>query len=472
LLKRAKGEPLAKQSPPLYLYFIIGCAALNSVNLGFDIGVNSGAFVLLQEDVGLLDWQIGVCMGMLHFVAALGGLMNHAISDRFGRRRTFMIAQVLFILGVVIFCTAHSFTVLIIGRVFLGLGIGIGLAIDALYIAELAPAAQRGALVTWSEIGTNLGILIGFAANLVLDSLPAGVDWRVMIACGAFLPVVLMVLSVTVMPESPRWLIAKGRESAAEDVLRRTHGPGQDISGLASDIKHHIDVDAEYEHLGWAPLLRPDAATRRMMMTGVGIAFAQQLNGIESVVLYSPHIFREAGVATTTQGLFRATIVIGVVKTLFIVVSACFLDNVGRRPMLILSTSAMSVCLLLLSLGLLTGHMWLAMISVCCFLAFFSLGIGPICWLLAAEVFPLRIRAKALSLATALNRFTSGLVAATFPPLSNAMGLGWYYLMFACITVLTAIFTYMVVPETKGRTLEQLMEDFRSDFADSEGKML
>lgn len=355
------------------------------------------------------------------------------------------------------------------GRVFLGLGIGISMAVVPMYIAELAPAAHRGKLTTFAEVSINAGILFGFIVDWIFVDLPAGTNWRVMLACGLILPVVILLLSLTVMPESPRWLIAREQFSAAEDVLKHTHAPGSDTSALMNEIKHQIELDAENAKLGWTPILLPDAATRRMMMVGFGIAFAQQISGSESIVLYSPEIFQAAGVATTNAELFKATILVGVVKTLFIIISAFFLDSVGRRPMLILSTCAMAASEYLLSFALASHKDHLAVVSICLYMAAFSIGIGPVTWVLVAEVFPTHIRAKGVSVATAINRTTSGLVALTFLPLSDETGLSTYYIIFASITAGTAIWVFCCIPETKGKTLEELTKEFRAG-ADSDDK--
>jgi len=449
-----------KEEPPLnwYVCVIAACATINSVNLGFDIGVNSGVGMLVQEDMGLTDWELGVFMGSIHFVAAVGGFMSHEITDRLGRRLSFLVAQVIFLIGIAILCCAQSYTQLLFSRVFLGLAIGVSLALGPLYISELAPAGHRGKLTTWSEIAINVGILIGFIVNWVFADLPHGVNWRVMVACGAVLPCVLIVLSLTVLPESPRWLIAKGQLPEAEEVLTSTHPPGEDIATLVNGIRHQAEEDAGNADRGWEPLLRPDEFTRRMMMVGIGVAFAQQVTGIESVVMYSPEIFKRAGVATNVKELFVATILVGVVKTLCIIVAACHLDSWGRRPLLLLSMAGMSSSLLLLSAGFHLDISMLAASAVLLYVSFFSLGIGPICWLFAAEVFPVHIRAKAMSVATTVNRLGSGTVALTFLPLADILGFAGYFLLFAFLILVCGVIQYFTVPETKGLTLEEISE--------------
>lgn len=456
----SKSYDKAEESPPRYVYAIAACATLNSVNLGFDIGVNSGAGLLIQEDMRLTDWQLGVFMGSIHFVAAIGGLVSHEFTDRLGRRISFAVAQAIFLVGIAILCSAQSYSQLLLSRVFLGIAIGVSLALGPLYISELSPASHRGRLTTWAEVAINLGILIGFVANWVFVDLPQGMNWRVMTASGAVLPVLLIVLSLTVMPESPRWLISKGDVSQARTILASTHPAGEDIEEIVEGIRQQAETDAGYARLGWAPLLQPDACTRRLMMVGIGVAFAQQASGIESIVMYSPEIFRRAGVATSVKELFIATILVGVVKTVFILIAACFLDSLGRRPMLLFSSCGMALSHVLLSVAFFQGLPMLAASAVLLYVGFFSLGIGPITWLFASEVFPLHIRAKAMSTATTVNRIVSATVALTFLPLADLLGFAGYFLLFASIVAVSAVVQFFTVPETKGMTLEKISECF------------
>lgn len=454
-----EGTPLAaSRRPPFFVYFATSCAALNSVNFGFDTGVSSGVAVLVREDMGLDEWEVGLFVGSLHIVSALGGLCNHAIADYFGRRMAFTVAQVFFLSGIATLCQAWSFGTLLLGRMLLGLGVGISFAIDPVYIAEIAPASHRGALTTWSEISINLGILLGFVANWLLAGLPAGFAWRAMVATGAVLPVVMTVLSMTVMPESPRWLVANGRVEEAQGILRRCHHPDEDVGAVISDIKKQIEADAAHAALGWRPLLQPDEVTRKMMMVGIVCAFVQQINGSTTIISYAPTIFEDSGAATSVKVLFALTVLVGLVKTLSIVVSINLLDATGRRPLLIVSTVIMSVSELLLAVGIITGWSWLAVSAVLLFVAAFSIGVGPVTWLLAAEVFPLYIRAKAMSLAAFTNRVTCGLVAVTFLPMCRVLGTGGYFFLFSFITAGTAAWAAIAVPETKCKTLEELTE--------------
>lgn len=443
--------------PPLFMYLIACCAALNSVGLGYDIGVSSGVAVYIEDEMDLDGVQVGLFFGCLHFVAAFGGLCSHALSDRFGRRFTFLTAQLCEVVGIIVVCSSERFLDLMAGRLIIGAGVGVGMAIDPLYIAEAAPASHRGALTSWSEFAINFGIMLGFAANWALAGLPAGENWRAMVAVGAILPIVLVFLAVLWIPESPRWLSARGRTLEAAEVLRKTHPEGEDVGRLMEQMRAEIQADEAAAIPGWMPLLCPAPEDRRALFVGMGVAIGQQITANESVIFYSPTIFERAGLANSESGLFAMTMFVGIVKASFVAIAAIYLDSVGRRPLLYTSTAVMAVCMAALAVASSFGPAWLALLSVLSYVACFSLGVGPITWLMAAELFPSQLRAKAMSLAVFLNRITSGSIALTFLPLADAFGgQAVYFLSFSVVTLFTAFLFYMFVPETKRLTLEEL----------------
>ena len=228
------------------------CAALNSCNLGYDIGVNTGAGPLLQESLNLTDIQVEIFMGSLNLFAMVGALSSNWISDKMGRRWAFRIAAIGFIFGTVIQAGSGGYASLMLGRSFVGLGVGFGLAVDPVYISEISQAAHRGQLVTWSEIALNVGILLGFISGMAFSGVNADVAWRLMFALGAIMPCFVIYFATFVMPESPRWLVSKDRDDEAKEVLKLLYPDGYDVSVIVHEIKDGIEKESLAEKAaGW-----------------------------------------------------------------------------------------------------------------------------------------------------------------------------------------------------------------------------
>jgi MFS family permease len=319
-------------------YIYAFCAALNSCNLGYDVGVSTNVGGLIQDDFGLSDRQREVFVGAINFWSMFGAIFSNVVSDKFGRRRSFVVAAVLFILGVLIQSTANSLTLLHIGRFFVGVGVGFGLAIDPLYISEASPAKHRGELVTWSEIALNIGIVLGFTSGLVFYSLQDSVEWRVMIGMGGILPLVMIGLVYTVMPESPRWLVSKQREQEAKQVLSTIYPPNYNVDYVVDDIKEALEREEQAEHaVGWSVIFwSATPAIRRMLLVGVGTAIAQQAVGIDAIQYYLIDVLDESGVKSE-QAQLVVLIILGLIKLGFVFVGGKLFDKRGRRPLLFAS---------------------------------------------------------------------------------------------------------------------------------------
>ena len=266
--------------PAVYLFS--GCAALNSANLGIDIGVSSDVGLEVQEFFELSDEKTELFMGSINLFAIAGSLLASVLSDWLGRRRAFAVAAVGFEIGVLTMVLSRSFAVLMAGRALVGLGVGFGFAVDPVYIAEIAPPAMRGRLVTWSEIATNVGILAGFLCGFAFSGVDRAHGWRLMLGMGGVLPLVMLLLVWRVMPESPRWLVQKGKVAEAKAVLA-TLGV-HDTAAAVGAIQHSLQAeDANSRSIGWGSILRPRPALRRMLVVGVGVAICQQLSGIDGI---------------------------------------------------------------------------------------------------------------------------------------------------------------------------------------------
>mmetsp|Transcript_19704 Transcript_19704/g.44730 ORF Transcript_19704/g.44730 Transcript_19704/m.44730 type:complete len:622 (-) Transcript_19704:68-1933(-) len=448
-------------SIPSYVYVLTACAALNSCNLGYDIGVNTDVAVLLQRSMELSDLQIELFMGSVNLYAMIGALVSIYVSDKYGRRNTFRAAAIGFIVGVLIMSGAPNYTVLMIGRFFVGIGIGVGLAIDPIYISEIAPASHRGSLVTWSEISINIGILLGFISGFVFYSIPEHIAWRVMFATGGVLPIVMLFLATYIMPESPRWLVSKGYEEQASVVLEKLNVKGFDVSEAIEDIKASIlEEERSSNMLGWGIFLRPTPAIRRMLMVGVGTGICQQIVGIDAIQYYLVYILENAGIVSrSTQTAYL--VLLGIFKLFWIVVAGKLFDRKGRRPLMFVSLGGMIMSLLLLAIAdfsQLAGVWSVAGLGM--YLSAFSMGMGPGAWLIPSEVFSTKIRAKGMGLTTFANRLTGTIMSSTLLSLADLMSFGGVFVFFGLICTSVLIFLYIYLPETKGKKLEDMVRYF------------
>nr|XP_023891746.1 probable polyol transporter 4 isoform X1 [Quercus suber] len=444
--------------------YVLSCAvfaSLNSVLLGYDVGVMSGAIIFIQEDLKITEVQEEVLVGILSIVSLFGSLAGGRTSDAIGRKWTMALAAVIFQIGAVIMTLAPSFEVLMIGRLLAGIGIGFGVMIAPVYIAEISPTIARGSLTSFPEVFINFGILLGYVSNYAFSGLPAHINWRIMLAVG-ILPSVFIGFALFVIPESPRWLVIQNRVEEARSVLQKTNDNEKEVEERLAEIQLAAGTAEENleEKAVWRELLSPSPSVCRMLVTGFGIQCFQQITGIDATVYYSPEIFKDAGVDGNTN-LLAATVAVGVTKTLFILVAIFLIDKLGRKPLLYVSTIGMTICLFSLGLSLsLLGQgqvgIALSILSVCGNVAFFSVGIGPICWVLTTEIFPLRLRSQAAALGAVGNRVCSGVVAMSFLSVSRAISVAGVFFIFSAISSLAVLFVYTCVPETKGKSLEQI----------------
>jgi sugar porter (SP) family MFS transporter len=356
--------------------------------------------------------------------------------------------------------------------------------IAPVYTAEVSPASARGFLTSFSEVFINIGILLGYVSNYAFARLPLHLSWRVMLGIGA-VPSVLLALMVFGMPESPRWLVMKGRLADARVVLDRIAETPEEAAERLADIKAAAglpdDVDGDVvpvprrrsgeEKQVWKELiLSPTPTVRRILLATLGLQFFQQASGVDSVVLYSPRVFQSAGITDDDQ-LLATTCAVGVTKTVIVLLAAILLDRVGRRPLMLTSSGGMVVSLVGLATGLtvVSRHpdapkvpwaVGLCVTSTLAFVSFFSIGLGPMTAVYTSEIFPLRVRALGYAVGVACNRVTSGVVSMTFLSLSSAITIGGSFFLYAGIVALSWVFFFTCLPETRGRTLEEMGELF------------
>ena len=371
-----------------------------------------------------------------------------------------MLAAIGFIAGTFVMVMSNSLSLLLVGRTLVGFGVGIGLAVDPIYIAEVTPASYRGELVTWSEVALNVGATLGFSSGWILSDLDDGVEWRAMLLMGAIMPTIMIIVCLTSMPESPRWLIAKRRIKEARQVLTKMYPANYDIDDVLEEIKQADKRDRKTSMtVGWSFIYEPSPAVRRMLLVGVGAAVCQQLVGIDAIQYYLADVVANSGIQTKReQSLILMTL--GLIKLLFVLVGGKTFDRAGRRVGLSISLIGMACSLVLVGASFsFQGSSWATvavLFGICGYLSFFSVGIGPGAWLIPSEVFPNLIRGKAMSVATAASRIVATVMATTFLTIADGVGWGAMFCSLAGICLLICAYFLAFLPETKGRSLEEM----------------
>ncbi|KAL5210959.1 hypothetical protein ABZP36_006582 [Zizania latifolia] len=485
----AKRAPLNK--------YALACAVLasmNSILLGYDISVMSGAQKFMKQDLKITDRQVEVLAGIINIYSLVGSLAAGRTSDWIGRRYTMVLAAVIFFAGALIMGLAPSYAVVMLGRFVAGVGVGYALMIAPVYTAEVAPTSARGLLTSFPEVFINTGVLLGYVSNFAFYRLPVHISWRAMFLVGAVPPVFLAV-GVLAMPESPRWLVMQGRIGDARRVLHKTSDSPAEAKERLADIKHAVGIpegisdDEEVVAISrqskgthgegvWRDLLlRPTPAVRRVLIACLGLQFFQQASGIDSVVLYSPRVFDKAGLHSDSNSI-GASVAVGASKTLFILVATFLLDRVGRRPLLLTSAGGMVISLVTLASALhvidhrpegeATPLVGLSIAAVLAFVASFSIGMGPIAWVYSSEIFPLRLRAQGCALGTAMNRVMSGAVTMSFISLYKAITFAGAFYLYAGIAMTGWVFMFFFLPETRGRSLEDTLKLFGGSDGDAD----
>jgi len=444
-----------------FVYVVAAMAALNGLLFGFDTGIISGAILFINDTFSLSPLVEGIVVSGAMAGAAGGAMLGGRLADRIGRRKLILLSAVVFFIGSFLMSVAPNVPVLVAGRLVDGVAIGFASVVGPLYISEIAPPKIRGGLTSLHQLMVTIGILSSYFVNYAFAD---GGAWRWMLGTG-MVPAVVLGLGVLKMPESPRWLFSHGRPDDARRVLERTREGSVDEE--LTEIEETVERESGTSLRDLlAPWLRP------ALVVGVGLAVLQQITGINAVMYYAPTILESTGFGSTASIL--ATVGIGAVNVGITVVAISLVDRVGRRPLLLVGTGGMTVTLAALGvifyLPGLSGVLGIAA-TVCLmlYISFFAIGLGPVFWLLISEIYPLSVRGSAEGLATVANWGANLAVSLSFPILTASVGPSATFWLFGVFSAVALVFTYSLVPETKGRTLEAIEADLRENVAGSTG---
>jgi sugar porter (SP) family MFS transporter len=431
-------------------------AGLGGLLFGYDTGVIASALLFIEPDFGLSSFGSGLVVAAVPVGAVVGAAFAGRLSDEYGRRILIIGSAIVFIIGSLGSAAAGSEALLVGARIIVGTAIGLASATAPVYISEVSPPNVRGRLVSFFQLAITIGLVIAYCVGLIFEPTDA---WRWMLGLGA-VPAFFLLVGMLRMPQSPRWLVMAGRGYEAKAVLETIRE--DDPAKIDAELDEITEGIVE-EPGGWRDLLDP--AVKAALVVGVGLACLQQVSGINTVIYFAPTIVGYTGIDSASASILAA-VAIGVVNVGMTLVAIRLLDRAGRRPLLLWGSAIMALALSMLAVVFILGSgstagSLVAIASLMLYVGAFAVSLGPIFWLINSEIYPLRVRSKAAAIGTMANWFFNFLVSLTFLLLIDALGNGGAFFFYSAICVVTFFFCLRLVPETKGKHLEDIQAVFR-----------
>ncbi len=436
-----------------FVYKVTLVAAIGGLLFGYDTAVIAGAIGFLKEKFDLSPAMVGWTASCVLIGCMLGTMFSGLLSDKIGRKKVLMLSAFLFTVSSIGTAVPQDLTGFVIFRIIGGVGIGIASLLVPMYITEIAPAAIRGRLVSINQLGIVTGILIIYFVNASIAGLydqawNVNIGWRWMFGSGV-VPSVLFAVLLFFVPESPRWLAKQGRVKEAESILSKING----AQNAKTEIVEIIEVIAT-ESDSISEIFKP--GLRKALVIGIVLAILSQVTGINAIMYYAPEIFKSTGDGSNSALL--QTILIGAVHVVFTLVAIKYVDKVGRKGLLLAGSCGMALCLAVIGAAFFWGFLqgYLILISILLYIAFFAISLGPLTFVVIAEIFPNRTRGRAMSISLFSLWAAVFLVSQLFPILLEEMGSAFTFWIFMIMAVINSLFVWRILPETKGKTLEEI----------------
>ena len=421
-------------------------AALGGLLFGFDTGVISGAIPFIKLEFYLNSYQEGFAISNLMIACVIGALIAGPIADWTGRKKVLILCAVLFIVSAILSALPRSFTELVIARFIGGIGVGVASVVSPMYIAEISPAKIRGRLVALNQLAIVVGILLSYLSNWLL--VDTGINnWRYMLVA-EILPATTFLMGLFFILESPRWLTKEGLEKDALDVLKVVAGAVNADHELQKIKKSLAEKKTSLKEL-----LHP--SLRRVLIVGILFSLFAHITGIDTIIYYGPIIFLESGFKTDSALL--ASVMIGITNLIFTFVGMAMVDKAGRKFLLLVGLAGMGISMTLVGFCMqsdMISAKW-TLLWIMTYIASFAMSIGVVIWVYLSEIYPTRVRGQALSVATMVLWLGNVILMQLFPVMMERFGGGTFYI-FSFICLLAFIFTWTMVKETRGVSLEEI----------------
>ncbi|MDR7246196.1 sugar porter family MFS transporter [Priestia megaterium] len=453
-----------------FLSTIVLISTFGGLLFGYDTGVINGALPYMSDDFNLNSFTEGLITSVLLLGAAIGAVFGGRLSDGIGRRKSIFFLAVLFFISTIGCTLSPNVTMMIISRFLLGIAVGGASVTVPTFLAEMSPSDRRGRMVTRNELMIVGGQFLAFVFNAILGNLFGHIGvWRYMLSIAA-IPAIVLFFGMMKVPESPRWLVKKGKNKEALRVLRKIRTEEQAQIEL-KEIENALSKEVELNEASFKDLAVP--WMRRIVFIGIAIAFVTQATGVNSIMYYGTEILRQAGFATSAALI--GNIANGVISVLATIVGIWLLGKVGRRPMMLTGLTGTTVTLLLIGIlsfvvGSSTVLPYVMLALTVTFLAFMQGAIGPVLWVSLSEIFPLRLRGFGMGISVFFLWMTNFIIGLLFPVMLDKMGLSVTFFIFAVIGCVSIFLMAKFLPETKGRTLEEIETSFRTYYDKGESK--
>lgn len=430
-------------------------ASVGGLLFGYDTAVISGAIGFMRTFYSLSDIMTGWVASCALLGCIIGAMYSGALSDRVGRKKVLMLSALLFTISSIGTSLAPSLWLFVAFRIVGGMGIGIASMLSPMYISEMAPAAIRGRLISIFQLGIVTGILVIYFVNAYIASIHDDVwnistGWRWMFGSGV-IPSVIFILLLLTVPESPRWLAGQARNAEALNILSKINGPV-----IAQEELNSINLTLKNEKPFSFSTLK-ESNIKRALIIGILLAIFSQITGINAIMYYAPEIFKSTGVGSDSA--FIQTVLVGVINLVFTFVAIKYVDTWGRKKLLLFGISGMAICLFLIGWGFYMQQQgYLILIAILGYIACFAMSMGPLAFVVIAEIFPTKARATAMSIATFFLWLAVFLVSQTFPVLIGMIGNAYTFWLYMIVAIMAFLFIWKRIPETKGKTLEEIEE--------------
>src|SRR5215204_2811979 len=435
-----------------FILLVSFVAALGGLLFGFDTAIISGTIPYISAYFAMDEYMLGWSVSSILVGCAVGALFAGSLADRYGRRFTLIVCAILFAVSGIGAGMSQQLYVFVLFRLVGGLGVGAAAMVSPMYIAEMAPAKWRGRLVACYQMAIVIGILIAYFSNFIFDGLGQN-NWRRMFASQAA-PAILFLLLLFGVPETPRWLIMKGRRKEAAVILEKI----SETDSIEKEVEE-IEKSFHAKHsISWKKLF--SKAYRPVLFIGIIVAVFQQVTGINSIIYYAPVIFKETGIDSASSLL--QTIGIGVVNVIATFVAIGLVDKVGRKKLLLTGSLLMGLCLVAIGLCFQYNYFdnYIVLIFMLLYVASFGSTLGAVVWVYLSEIFPNLVRSMALSVATLALWLADFAVTLSFPVMTKQLGTASTMFCYAALCVVAFVYMLLKVKETKGRSLEAIENVF------------